>query len=162
MLRLSGLTLPLDHEADAMALAICARLGIAPARLRGFTVFRRGNDARRKSAILLVYTVDVDVADEAEVLARFARDHDVRPTPDMGYRFPVRAPQGWSGLRPVVVGAGPCGLFAGLILAQMGFRPIILDRGKTEAEVLLEKFGNNLDGIFCALDMQPMGDLGCL
>lgn len=141
MLRLSGLTLPLDHEADAMAPAICARLGIAPARLRGFTVFRRGNDARKKSAILLVYTVDVDLADEADVLARFAKDHDVRRTPDMDYRFPVRTPEGWRGLRPVVVGAGPCGLFAGLILAQMGFRPIILDRGKIVRERTKDTWG---------------------
>ncbi|WBX86282.1 NAD(P)/FAD-dependent oxidoreductase [Sphingosinicella microcystinivorans] len=141
MLRLSGLTLPLDHEADAMAPAICARLGVAPDRLRGFTVFRRGNDARKKSAILLVYTVDVDLADEAEVLARFAKDHDVRRAPDMDYRFPVRAPEGWRGLRPVVVGAGPCGLFAGLILAQMGFRPIILDRGKIVRERTKDTWG---------------------
>lgn len=141
MLRLSGLTLPLDHEADAMAPAICARLGIAPDRLRGFTVFRRGNDARKKSAILLVYTVDVDLADEADVLARFAKDHDVHRTPDMDYRFPVHAPEGWRGLRPVVVGAGPCGLFAGLILAQMGFRPIILDRGKIVRERTKDTWG---------------------
>jgi len=117
-----------------MAPAICARLGIAAERLRGFQIYRRGNDARRKNAILLVYTIDADVADEAEVLARLAGDKDVRPTPDMAYRFVAHAPDGWSGLRPVVVGAGPCGLFAGLILAQMGFRPIILDRGKIVRE----------------------------
>ena len=141
MLRLSGLNLPLDHADDAMAPAICARLGIAPERLRGFTVFRRGNDARRKSAILLVYTVDVDITDQDEVLARFPKDHDIRATPDMDYRFPVRAPEGWRGLRPVVIGAGPCGLFAGLILAQMGFRPIIIDRGKIVRERTKDTWG---------------------
>ncbi|MBC7051876.1 hypothetical protein G6O46_22935, partial [Salmonella enterica subsp. enterica serovar Enteritidis] len=78
-----------------------------------------------RNAIQLVYTVDVELADEAAVLARFPDDKDLRPTPDMAYRFPVTAPSGWRGLRPVVIGAGPCGLFAGLILAQMGFRPII-------------------------------------
>ncbi|WP_204349765.1 FAD-dependent monooxygenase, partial [Klebsiella pneumoniae] len=77
-----------------------------------------------------VYAVDVELADEAAVLARFPGDKDLRPTPVMAYHFPVTAPAGWSGRRPVVIGAGPCGLFAGLILAQMGFRPIILDRGK--------------------------------
>jgi len=141
MVRLSGLSLPLDHEADAMAPAICARLGIAAERLRGFQIYRRGNDARRKNAILLVYTIDADVADEAEVLARLAGDKDVRPTPDMAYRFVAHAPDGWSGLRPVVVGAGPCGLFAGLILAQMGFRPIILDRGKIVRERTKDTWG---------------------
>ena len=82
MIRLSQLTLPLDHPDEAMAPAICARLGIEAAALRGFEVVRRGNDARKKSAILLVYTVDVDVADEAAVLAAHASDHDVRPRPD--------------------------------------------------------------------------------
>ena len=141
MLRLSGLTLPLDHQPDALGAAICARLGIAPGDLRGFSVFKRGNDARRRGAILLVYTLDVDLADEAEVLARLADDKDLRPTPDMAYRPPVRAPEGWSGLRPVVIGAGPCGLFAGLILAQMGFRPIILDRGKVVRERTKDTWG---------------------
>ncbi|AZI35616.1 putative dehydrogenase [Caenibius tardaugens NBRC 16725] len=141
MLRLSGLSLPLDHEPDALPDAICARLGVTREELRAFTIFRRGNDARRRTAILLVYTVDVDLADEAAVLARFADDKDVRPTPDMQYRPPVTAPQGWAGLRPVVIGAGPCGLFAGLILAQMGFRPIILDRGKVVRERTKDTWG---------------------
>jgi uncharacterized FAD-dependent dehydrogenase len=141
MLRLSGLGLPLDHAPDALPAAIVARLGIAREDLLGFTVYRRGNDARKRSAILLVYTVDVELADEAGVLARLAADKDLRPTPDMAYKFPVRAPAGWSGLRPVVIGAGPCGLFAGLILAQMGFRPIILDRGKVVRQRTKDTWG---------------------
>ena len=141
MLRLSGLSLPLDHEPEALPAAICARLGIAREDLHGFTTYRRGNDARRRNAILLVYTVDVELADEADVLARLAGDKDLRPTPDMTYRPPVTAPEGWSGLRPVVIGAGPCGLFAGLILAQMGFRPIILDRGKVVRQRTKDTWG---------------------
>jgi uncharacterized FAD-dependent dehydrogenase len=141
MLRLSGLSLPLDHEADAIPLAICRRLGIAPQDLLGFELVRRGNDARRRSEIQLVYTLDLTLADEAAVLARFANDHNLRPTPDTRYRAPVIAPAGWSGLRPVVVGAGPCGLFAGLILAQAGFRPIILDRGKVVRERTRDTWG---------------------
>ncbi|MGV3481815.1 MAG: NAD(P)/FAD-dependent oxidoreductase [Sphingobium sp.] len=141
MLRLSGLSLPLDHEADAIPAAICQRLGIAPQDLLGFELVRRGNDARRRSEIQLVYTLDLTLADEAAVLARFANDHNLRPTPDTRYRAPVIAPAGWSGLRPVVVGAGPCGLFAGLILAQAGFRPIILDRGKVVRERTRDTWG---------------------
>jgi uncharacterized FAD-dependent dehydrogenase len=141
MLRLSGLALPLDHEAEAIRVAICARLGIDSAELRGFEIVRRGNDARRRTAILLIYTLDIDLTDEAAVLARFAGDKDVRPTPDTQYRFVTQAPSGWSGLRPVVIGAGPCGLFAGLILAQMGFRPIILDRGKIVRERTKDTWG---------------------
>ena len=134
MLRLSGLRLPLDHPADAMPAAICERLGIEAGQLVRHVIVRRGNDARRKNAIQLVYTVDVELTDEAAVLERLTDDHDVRRRPDTDYRFVIHAPQGWSGKRPVVVGAGPCGLFAGLILAQMGFRPIILDRGKVVRE----------------------------
>ena len=145
MLRLSGLSLPLDHPAEALPQAIAARLGVPAASLRGFPVFRRGNDARKRTAIVLVYTVDVDLADEAEVLARLAGDKDVKPTPDMTYRFVAQAPAGWperqQALRPVVIGAGPCGLMAGLVLAQMGLRPIILDRGKIVRERTKDTWG---------------------
>ena len=141
MLRLSGLKLPLDHPADAMPAAICERLGIEASDLLRHVIVRRGNDARRKSAIQLVYTVDVELVDEAAVLERLGGDHDVRRRPDTDYRFVTHAPQGWSGKRPVVVGAGPCGLFAGLILAQMGFRPIILDRGKVVRERTKDTWG---------------------
>ncbi|MFS2111633.1 NAD(P)/FAD-dependent oxidoreductase [Sphingomonas sp. Sphisp140] len=141
MLRLSGLYLPLDHSPEALPEAIVKRLGIEPAELKSHSVYRRGNDARRRNAIQLVYTVDVALTDEAAVLARFPDDKDLRPTPDMTYNFPVMAPNGWSGLRPVVIGAGPCGLFAGLILAQMGFRPIILDRGKVVRQRTKDTWG---------------------
>lgn len=141
MIRLSGLALPLDHPPEALPEAICARLGIDRARLRGFTLFKRGNDARKRAAIKLVYTVDVTVDDAEAVLAAHRDDKDVRPTPDMAYRPPVTAPPGWAGQRPVVIGAGPCGLFAGLILAQMGFRPIIVDRGKIVRERTKDTWG---------------------
>jgi uncharacterized FAD-dependent dehydrogenase len=139
MLRISELKLPLDHAADALPAAIASRLGIAPSDLVDFTIARRANDARRKSAILLVYSVDVTLADEASVLARFQGDPHVRPTPDTGYRFVAKAPA--NGPRPVVIGAGPCGLFAGLILAQMGLRPIIVDRGKVVRERTKDTWG---------------------
>lgn len=139
MLRLSELKLPLDHPAEALRAAIIQRLGITPAELVDFTIARRANDARRKSAILLVYSVDVALRDEASVLARFPGDPHVRATPDTGYRFVTSAPAGAP--RPVVIGAGPCGLFAGLILAQMGFRPIIVDRGKVVRERTKDTWG---------------------
>ncbi|MEN9682945.1 MAG: hypothetical protein RLZZ427_696 [Pseudomonadota bacterium] len=141
MLRLNELKLPLDHAAEDLPAAICARLGINPADLERFTVVKRGNDARKKSAIQLVYAVDVVVADEAAVLARHAGDHNVRPTPDTSYKFPTHAPADWAGERPVVIGAGPCGLLAALVLAQMGFRPIVIERGKAVRERTKDTWG---------------------
>ena len=129
MLRITELRLPLDHPEGALGDAIVARLGIAPAALRDFKVHKRGYDARKRGAIMLIYTVDVTVADETALLRKFADDRHVVPTPDMNYRFVGRAPDGLAH-RPVVIGFGPCGIFAGLILAQMGFRPIVLERGK--------------------------------
>jgi uncharacterized FAD-dependent dehydrogenase len=141
MLRLSNLSLPLDHPLEDIGPAICKRLSIPERDLIGWTIARRAHDARKKAAILMVYTVNVDLRDEAAVLERFAKDSQVRPRPDTDYRLVARAPEGFDGPRPVVIGAGPCGLFAGLILAQMGFKPIILDRGKVVRERTKDTWG---------------------
>jgi uncharacterized FAD-dependent dehydrogenase len=141
MLRISELKLPLGHPPEAMAPAIATRLGIEADDLVSFEVARRAHDARRKSAILMVYSVDVVLRDEASVLRRFEGDHQVRVTPDTDYRFVAKAPAGFEGPRPVVIGAGPCGLFAGLILAQMGLKPIIVDRGKVVRERTKDTWG---------------------
>lgn len=133
MIRLTEIRLPLDHLPEAIEQAAVARLGISSQALVSCKVFRRAHDARKKSAIQLVYTLDVEVKDEAAVLKRFAKDMNVRPAPDMEYKQVARAPEKLS-TRPVVIGAGPCGLFAALILAEMGFRPVILERGKAVRE----------------------------
>jgi uncharacterized FAD-dependent dehydrogenase len=141
MLRISELKLALDHPAQALEQAILQRLDIAPADLVSFTVYRRGYDARKQANILLVYTVDVSLLDEATVLARYDVDSHINPTPDMSYRFVADAASAPGAARPIVVGMGPCGLFAGLILAQMGFKPIILERGKAVRERTKDTFG---------------------
>ncbi len=141
MLRLSDLALPLDHAPEDLDAAVCARLGLEPGELERVTVVRRGNDARRKNAIKLVYTLDVAVKDEAKVLAAHHGDQHVRLTPDTSYKFVTHAPAGFDGPRPVVIGAGPCGLLAALVLAQMGFRPIIVERGKAVRERTKDTFG---------------------
>lgn len=133
MLRLTEIKLPLDHPPEAIAEAAILRLKIAPQDLLVCTVFRRGNDARKKSNIQLVYALDVEVKNEAAVLKRFAKDNNVKLTPDMEYRLVAKAPANLQ-TRPVIIGAGPCGLLAGLVLAQMGFKPIILERGKVVRE----------------------------
>jgi uncharacterized FAD-dependent dehydrogenase len=140
MLRITELKLPLDHAADALRPAICQRLAIADGELLDFTIFKRSYDARKKSAIVLIYTLDVTVADEAALLARFADDRHIGPTPDTSYKFVAQAPADLP-TRPVVIGTGPCGLLAGLILAQMGFKPIILERGKAVRERTKDTWG---------------------
>ncbi len=140
MLRLTELKLPLDHtEADLRA-AILRRLDIPEPDLLGYSVFRRGVDARRKSMIHLIYTIDAELRDEAAVLARATGDRQVQPAPDIAYHPVARAHAGVTS-RPVVIGTGPCGLFAGLILAQMGFRPILLDRGKVVRQRTRDTWG---------------------
>ena len=133
MLRLTDLKLPLDHGEAALTAAILKRLHIEAAALTGYSIARRGYDARKRGAIMLIYALDVDTTREAELLQRFADDPHVQPTPNTDYHFVAKAPSRPEH-RPLVVGFGPCGLFAGLILAQMGFRPIILDRGKEVRE----------------------------
>ncbi|MFB2762869.1 NAD(P)/FAD-dependent oxidoreductase [Marinobacter shengliensis] len=130
MIRVTELALPLDHPEAALKAALLQRLKLKNDELLDFTVFKRSYDARKKNTeIKFVYIVDLEVQDEAAVLARFANDTHVRPAPDTAYYPVAQAPAGLEE-RPVVVGLGPCGLFAALLLAQMGFRPIVLERGK--------------------------------
>ncbi|BCW90352.1 hypothetical protein sos41_35200 [Alphaproteobacteria bacterium SO-S41] len=138
MLRIHEVKLPLDHAEPALRQAVLKRLGIPSEQLTDFTVYKRAWDARKKDAIQLIYSVDAVVTDEAAVLKRLARDQHIGPAPDMTYHRVATAPAG--GLRPVVVGMGPCGLFAGLILAEMGFKPIILERGKIVRERTKDTF----------------------
>jgi len=140
MLRLTELRLPLDHPEPALRAAVLARLGIADAELLDLHVFRRGYDARKKTAIQLIYTLDLTLRDEAAVLRRHRGDRHVGPRPDTTYRFVGHAPAGFT-RRPLVIGAGPCGLLAALLLAQMGFRPIILERGKVVRERTKDTWG---------------------
>src|SRR6187397_283964 len=140
MLRLTEIKLPLEHTADALEASILVRLGIDADELVNYAIFRRGVDARRRSAIVFIYTVDVEVADEATVLQRMKDERHITRTPAMDYRAVAQAPAKLAS-RPVVIGTGPCGLFAGLILAEMGFRPIILDRGKVVRERTKDTWG---------------------
>src|SRR5688572_18591522 len=143
MLRLTEVKLPLDHAEAELHAAIAARLGIAANDVLRYTIFRRAVDARKRSSIHFIYTLDVAVADETAFLSDLKKHNKIKylqKSPDTGYRFVAHAPQGMA-QRPLVVGAGPCGLFAGLILAQSGFRPIILERGKVVRQRTKDTWG---------------------
>jgi hypothetical protein len=140
MLRLTDVQLPLDHTEEDLTAAIAARLGIAAGELVHYTVFRRGYDARKRSAITLVYTLDVSVRDEAALATKLKGNRHVAPSPDTGYKFVAQAPAELKA-RPVVIGFGPCGIFAALILAQSGFKPVILERGKVVRERTKDTWG---------------------
>ncbi len=130
MLRITELKLPLDHSDDELRAAIVQRLGIADEQLLGFTLFKRSYDARKKnSELLFIYTIDLETSNEDELLRVFADDPKISVAPDVSYKFVGHATAAVQE-RPVVVGFGPCGIFAGLLLAQMGFKPIVLERGK--------------------------------
>ncbi|NVD99288.1 NAD(P)/FAD-dependent oxidoreductase [Massilia sp. BJB1822] len=142
MLRLNEVKLPLNHAEHELRDAILARLDIPPEMLLGFTVFKRSYDARKKAHIVLIYSVDVETQDDAAILARRQHDVHLMPSPDMEYKYVAQNVNAdGSQPRPVVIGMGPCGLFAALILAQMGLRPIILERGKTVRERTKDTFG---------------------
>ncbi len=134
-IRVSEVKLPLDHAPEALAAAVAAALGVAPTALAGLHVHKRSFDAR-KADLLQVYIVDATLADpaaEAPLLARHAGHPHIAPTPDMTWVPPPGAPFS-APVRPVVVGFGPCGIFAALVLAQLGLKPIVLERGKTVRE----------------------------
>jgi len=139
MLRIIELKLPLDHSDDDLNTAILQRLAIPAEAGMRYSIFRRSVDARNRQHIFFIYTLDIDTPLEAAILARNPQDPQLVLTPDTQYRQVTQAAT--QALRPVVIGLGPCGLFAGLILAQMGFKPILLERGKAVRERTKDTFG---------------------
>jgi uncharacterized protein len=139
MLRLSEIKLPLDHPVEDLRKAILKKLQIPPEDLQHYTIFKRSYDARKKAEISLVYIVDVETTQEELLLKRFKKDPHVKVTPDMSYRWVTQAPSNLE-IRPIVIGTGPCGIFAGLMLAQMGFRPLLLERGKAVRDRTVDTF----------------------
>jgi len=135
MLRITEIKLPIEnaqsliHQTDEIKAALLKRLEIAESDLIHFDIFKRGVDARKSHAILYVYSLDVEVKNEEKILAKFRKDAHIKPAPDTSYKYVATtevAPQA----RPVIVGFGPAGIFSALILAQSGFKPIVLERGK--------------------------------
>lgn len=133
MLQISQLTLPVDHADDALRPALLKRLSLSDADLGSFTIKQRAIDARRQH-VTFSYTLLAEVKNEARVLKALSADTQITVAPDETYReFPQR-PEHISSSRPVIVGTGPCGLFAGLLLARAGRKPILLERGKAAGD----------------------------
>jgi uncharacterized protein len=144
MIRITELRLPINHPPEALEAAILGRLKIDPKDLVQFNVFKRSYDARKNVALAFIYTVDVSTKNEEALLTQFDGDIHIRPSPDTSYHFVAKNPaisQSDHFLRPVVIGFGPCGIFAALLLAQMGFRPIVLERGKQVRERTQDTWG---------------------
>ncbi len=139
MLRITELKLPLDHTEEQLRQAVIDYLAIPAGQLLACHVFRQGHDARNKRQIQRVYTLDVELADESGLLAEAGAAAKLSATPDSQYRYAAQATHEVKE-RPVIIGFGPCGLFAALILAQMGFKPIVLERGKAVRERTKDTF----------------------
>jgi len=144
MIRITELRLPIDHAPEALEAAILNRLNLPAQDLIRFEVFKRSYDARKNVALSFIYTVDLSIKKEEAILKKFDGDIHIRPSPDTSYHFKAKAPESIAtgqSLRPVVIGFGPCGIFAALVLAQMGFRPIVLERGKKVRERTQDTWG---------------------
>jgi uncharacterized protein len=151
MIRISEIKLPLllatdmGHSDAEIKAAILKKLSLPETDLISFTIFKRGVDARKRNAILLAYIVDCEIKNEAKILAKFSKDPHVKTSPDTSYHFVATAPA-MQKSRPVIVGFGPAGIFAALILAQAGFKPIVLERGKPVRERTKDTWGLWRDG----------------
>ncbi len=159
MLRLSDIILSASHAEDFIRKEILKRLRIKSERLISFKIVKRSYDARKKDNIVFVYTVDVQVKDEEKLLKSIAGSGKIRPAPDTEYRFKALAPN-LKFIRPVIVGTGPCGLFSALILAQAGFRPLVIERGKRVKERSADTFGFWRDGNFDPASNVQFGEGG--
>ncbi len=144
MIRITELRLPIDHAPEALEAVILKRLGIPPKELLRFELFKRSYDARKNVALAFIYSIDVSVKNEESVLERFKNDLHIRPSPDTSYKFITKVSASTTlnpSARPIIVGFGPCGIFSALLLAQMGLKPLVLERGKKVRERTQDTWG---------------------
>ena len=146
MLRVSDIKLPLDHSQDDLSAAIVKKLNLELGDLITFSVFKRSYDARKKGHILLIYSLDIELTANAErlVLKKFNNKSFVMPSPDTRYQWVVEKANEFpqpDQQRPVIVGFGPCGMLAALLLAQMGLKPIVIERGQNVRQRTKDTWG---------------------
>ncbi|MEN9945706.1 MAG: hypothetical protein RLZZ293_92 [Pseudomonadota bacterium] len=139
MLRINQLKLDLNHTEDQLKQAIYQELQISAEQLVNYTIYKRSYDARR-IAMCFTYIIDCEVNNEAQLFKRLQNNSQITKTPDMSYKYVAHAPANLT-QRPIIIGFGPCGFFAALMLAQMGFRPIVLERGKSVRQRTKDTWG---------------------
>ena len=140
MIQISELRLPIDHSPEELETSIINRLKIDAVDLIRFQIFKRSHDARKNSALSLIYNIHASVKSEEDVLKNFSDDPNITLAPDTSYHYVSKLTKELK-IRPIIIGFGPCGIFAALILAQMGFRPIVLERGKAVRERTQDTWG---------------------
>jgi len=140
MIRITELRLPINHAPEELEVAILKCLNIPAKDLIHFSIFKRSHDARKNTALSLIYTIDLSAKNEEQLLKTHGHNQHIRLAPDTSYHYLAQAPEHLSS-RPVVIGFGPCGIFAALLLAQMGFKPIVLERGKQVRERTQDTWG---------------------
>ena len=144
--RLSNLKLPLDHPSEALRNEVLSFLNLRNDQLEKFNVYRRGYDARNKSNIHFIYTLDLRFSSDVDTVV-LAKKYHLQNAPDMSYKPVFKNSVGASFVaqagyeRPVVIGTGPCGLFAALTLAQLGLQPLVLERGKAVRQRTKDTWG---------------------
>lgn len=147
MLRLNEIKLPVNHTEKDLETEIIKRLKLRNSDILRYQIFKRSYDARKKENIIFVYSIDTEIVNENRIISNLKKYKNVKITPDMEYKFRIKASEKLSE-RPVIIGTGPCGLFAALILAQNGFKPVIIERGKAVKERSLDTFGFWKNGVF--------------
>ena len=131
MIRISDISMPLHYTDEALRRAAAKKLRTDAQKLKKLALVKRSVDARKKQDVHFVVTVDVETDGNEDKLLSRVRDSHVTKAPKRTYAIP---PHGTLSQRPVVVGFGPAGMFAGLLLARAGLRPIILERGGSVEE----------------------------
>lgn len=131
MIRLRDISLPPEHSASQLPFEAARLLRLSPSKIRGLKIIRRSVDARKRAEVHLIYTVDVAVEGSESKILKHAACKRAALAPIEFYKPPLprQAPE----IRPVVIGFGPAGMFAALILALAGQRPLVLERGEEAA-----------------------------
>ena len=138
MYRIQQIKLPINHKEEELLIKAAEALRIKKEEIKEITIFRKSIDARKKDEILFIYALDVDTYKEVKISKR---NNNISVADPFIYDVQVTGEKLLNN-RPVVVGSGPAGLFCALLLAEKGYRPIILERGKTVKERVkdIEKF----------------------